>query len=302
MSWQAQPRDAGSVPVRVQIIDLEARSLDVVVSTYLPAGDLTQRLATDAGLKTHWEDGERRKYWLRARGRILGDDEKLQDIGVVPYELLHLLPEPPKGSEVVERPPEYPPNRGYEASGTLNIAWGLAVIMVWASLWSLALSVDQRALVIFIPGAAQAGLCTTLARHLWGGSGSRMRIPMTGFMVYSLVAALTLVPTMAFAPLSGQQKVIIGALAFVAGMFGCLISWLAWYGAVEPLPKITSQEAEAAQGALQYPCGICGGPVTDDVKADCVYKCGRVFHIGCYQTRQSMSTGASCAVCGFTPG
>jgi hypothetical protein len=140
-----------------------------------------------------------------------------------------------------------------------------------------------------------------LARHLWGGAGSRLRIPFTGVMVYTLVAALTLVPTMVFAPLSGQQKAIIAALAFVAGLFGAIIAWLAWYGAVESLPKITRREAQDAQAALQFPCGICGGPVSEDVKADCVYKCGRVFHVGCYQTRQSMGTGAACAVCGFTP-
>ena len=300
MTWQAQPRDAKSVPVRVQIIDVESRALDVVISPYLTAGDVTQRLVTDAGLQTHWEDGSRRKYWLRARGRVLDEAEKLQELGVVPYELLHLLPEPPKGSDVVEREPEYPPNRGYAASGMVNIGWSLAVIMIWSSLWSLGLSVDQRMLVVFIPAVAQALLCVTLARHLWGGVGSHLRIPFTGLMIYVLVAGLALVPTLVFSPLDPKQKGFIAFFALVGGVTGVLIGWLAWYGAVEPLPARAPSEA-AVGGQLQFPCGICGGPVTPDVKVDCVYKCGRVFHIGCYQTRQALGTGASCSVCGFTP-
>src|SRR5689334_10487542 len=88
------PQDAGTVPVRVQVIDLEPFALDMVVPTYLPAKDLTQRVARDAGLGAYWPDGTRRLFYLRARGRLLGEEEKLQDLGVIPYELLHLLPEP----------------------------------------------------------------------------------------------------------------------------------------------------------------------------------------------------------------
>ena len=62
MSWQQGPRDAGTVPVRVQVIDLETNALDMVVPTYLPASDLTQRVARDAGLGAYWEDGTRRHF------------------------------------------------------------------------------------------------------------------------------------------------------------------------------------------------------------------------------------------------
>ena len=116
------PRDAGTVPVHVQVIDMKPFSLDLVVPTYLPARDLTQRVARDAGLGAYWPDGTRREYWLRARGRLLQAEEKLQDLGVVPYELLHLLPQPPPGSGLEERPPEYPVNKGYAAAGNLNVA------------------------------------------------------------------------------------------------------------------------------------------------------------------------------------
>src|SRR5688572_11896464 len=109
--YAAMPQDAQSVPVRVQVIDLEPFALDMVVPTYLPARDLTQRVARDAGLGAYWPDGTRRMFYLRARGRLLAEDERLQDLGVVAYELLHLLPQPPEGSGLEERPPEYPPNR-----------------------------------------------------------------------------------------------------------------------------------------------------------------------------------------------
>ena len=158
MSWEA-PRDAGSIPVRLQVIDVESRSLDVVIPSWMPAGDLTQRLARDASLDAYWDDGTRRRYWLRARGRILQDNEKLDDIGVVPFELIHLLPEPPKGSQVIERLPDYPKTRGYAAAGFVNIAMGILTIFAWTSAWAVALTVDQRPAIGLLPGVA-LGLIT----------------------------------------------------------------------------------------------------------------------------------------------
>ena len=74
---------ADDAPRAMTIIDLQPFTLDMVVPDYLPARDLTQRVARDAGLGGFWEDGTRRKYYLRARGRLLNDDEKLKDLGVV---------------------------------------------------------------------------------------------------------------------------------------------------------------------------------------------------------------------------
>ncbi|MFN7146724.1 MAG: EsaB/YukD family protein, partial [Myxococcota bacterium] len=107
------------VQVRVQVIDMKSFTLDLQVPTYLPARDLTQRVARDAGLDSHWDDGRRRLYWLRARGRLMGDDEKLSDLGVVNGELVYLLLEPPAGSGVVEQGPDYPETHGYAGAGTL---------------------------------------------------------------------------------------------------------------------------------------------------------------------------------------
>ena len=86
------------VNLRVQVIAMKSFTLDLQVPTYLPARDLTQRVARDAGLDAFWGDGRRRLYWLRARGRLMLDDEKLSDLGVINGELVYLLPEPPAGS------------------------------------------------------------------------------------------------------------------------------------------------------------------------------------------------------------
>src|SRR5687767_1923910 len=175
------PRDAGTVPVRVQVIDLQPFSLDLVVPTYLAASDLTQRVARDAGLGGYWPDGTRREYYLRARGRLMLPDEKLQDLGVVPHELLHLLPQPPAGSGLEERPPEYPKTHGYAAAGNLNVALALMAVFLWTAGWAAGLTVEHGLLLGLLPGVGLSLLCTTLARHLWGGLGSQIRIPVTGF-------------------------------------------------------------------------------------------------------------------------
>ena len=89
--------------------------------------------------------------------------------------------------------------------------------------------------------------------------------------------------------------------AFVGGMFGVMMGWLAWYGAVEPLPEITIHEVQEAAANVTFPCGICGGVVTQDVKADCVFGCGRVFHAGCYEAKRALGQAHGCAVCGYQP-
>ncbi|MBA2322024.1 MAG: hypothetical protein H0V89_12820 [Deltaproteobacteria bacterium] len=298
-AYPMAPQDAGTVPVRVQVIDLEPFALDMVVPTYLPTKDLTTRVARDAGLGAFWPDGARRTFYLRARGRLLGDEEKLQDLGIVPNELLHLLPEPPAGSAVEERAPEYPPSKGYTAAGHLNVASGLALVLAWTVGWSLALSVSPTAGMGLLPGIGLSLLATSFARHLWGGSGSRFRVPLTGGLVYFPLVLLA-----AIGPILGGANPRDLALALgpagIGGFLGILLAWLAWAGAVEPLPKITAKQVQEAVAAMTWSCGICGGVVTQDNKADCTLACGRVFHAGCYKARQALSS-EGCSVCGYGP-
>ncbi|MCB9675046.1 MAG: hypothetical protein H6737_08010 [Alphaproteobacteria bacterium] len=294
------PRDAQTVPVNVQVIDMTPKALDLILPAYLPASDLTQRIARDADLEAFWPDGKRRIFYLRARGRLMQPTERLQDLGVVPYELLHILPEPPEPG-VLERPPEYPPNKGYAGAGNLNVAAGLAVMLGWTGAWALALTVDQGWITGLFPGLGLSLICTSLARHLWGGLGSSVRIPITGFAMFVPLWLLTPVPTVVLMSTGWQQLAIAMGPAFIAGTIGIMLGWLAWYGAVEPLPKVTRREVEDAVANVTFPCGICGGTVTQDVKADCVFGCGRVFHVGCYQHKRALGDASKCAVCGYQP-
>jgi hypothetical protein len=294
------PQDAGTVPVRVQVIDLEPFALDMVVPTYLPAKDLTTRVARDAGLGAYWPDGTRRAFYLRARGRLLGDEEKLQDLGIVPNELLHLLPEPPPGSAVEERAPEYPPSKGYAAAGSLNVLSGLALVLGWTAAWSVALTVAPNVWMGLLPGTGLSLLSTSFARHMWGGAGSRFRVPITGGLVYFPLVALAGIGP--FLVGIGPRDLILAlGPAGIGGFLGIILAWLAWAGAVEPLPKITAKQVQDAVAAMTWSCGVCGGVVTQENKADCQFACGRVFHAGCYKARQALSSEGGCSVCGYKP-
>ncbi len=306
----AGPQDAQTVPVRVQVIDLEPFAMDMVVPSYLPARDLTQRVARDAGLGAYWDDGTRKLYWLRARGRLLGDEERLEDLGVVPHELLHLLPQPPKGAEVKERRPEYPPTRGYTAAGTLNALGGLGILLLWTALWSTALTVEQHFLVGMLPALGLALLATSFSRHLVGGLGSSFKVPLLGLLVFLPLVLIAAVPpffmgtNLTELDLGPRAVALLVAMGpgILIGLFGVLLGWLAWYGAVEPLPKQVVEDAQQSDAVDTVPCAICGGPVTPDVRHDCPYGCGRAFHVGCWNARVSVHQGESCAVCGWTPG
>ncbi len=292
------PRDAGTVLVHVQVIDLEPFALEMVVPTFLPASDLTQRVARDAGLGAYWDDGTRRLFYLRARGRLLEPHEKLEDLGVVAGELLHLLPQPPEGSDLAECPPEYPATRGYAAAGNLNVVVGLCVVLSWSAGWALALTVERGPVVGLLPGLGLALLATSFARHLWGGLGSAIQVPITGLALYLPLMILVAVPAFFLGATPTELLLVLGP-ALVGGVFGVMLSWLAWYGAVEPLPEVTVKEVREGEALVTWPCGICGAPVTPEVKADCMYGCGRVFHAGCYKAKQSLSAAGVCAVCGF---
>jgi uncharacterized ubiquitin-like protein YukD len=294
--------EAGTtVNLRVQVIDLDAFTLDLQVPTYLPARDLTQRVARDAGLDAFWPDGRRRLYWLRARGRLLGDDERLQDLGIINGELVYLLPEPPAGSGVVERPPEYPATHDYAGAGTGALLGSLSLVLAWSVGWGLALSVERGPAVVMLPGLALGFFCTSMARHAWGGRGNQLRIAMTAV---ALQLCITVIAFMAPVLLHGEDAVTVygeSVPGLVLGMLGVFIGWLAWWGAVEPLPP--PQEIQAEQAAnhvvATVPCGICGGAVEPSVRLECAHACGQYFHQGCWKARNAVYRGdkSRCSIC-----
>lgn len=289
------------VQLRVQVIDMKSFTLDLQVPTYLPARDLTQRVARDAGLDSHWDDGRRRLYWLRARGRLLGDDEKLSDLGVINGELVYLLPEPPAGSGVMEQPPDYPETHDYAGAGTLALLGSLTLVLAWAGGWGLALAQDRSIWVVTLPGLAMGLFCTSFARHAWGGRGNQLRIVATGLVLQLMITLIAfLAPVLlneGLPVLTVYQESVPG---LILGMLGVFIGWLAWWGGVEPLPPKQVQRVEqAAQVAATVPCGICGLPVEPKVRVECVHVCGQYFHGGCYKAKTAVYRGdpSKCAVC-----
>jgi uncharacterized ubiquitin-like protein YukD len=304
-----QPQDAGTVTLRVQVVDVESAALDLVVATYLPAKDVTQRIARDANLGAYWPDGTRRKFWLRARGRLLGEEERLQDLGVVSGELVHILPQPPEGSAVIERPPEFPKNTGYRG-GNLAVMIGTALTTVlFTVLWGLALTVESELWVAgvigLLPSLATALLATSTARHLFGPKGG-WKIPVVATVFFFPLLALAFVPGFLVGVTPLSLGISAGAAVF-AGITGIIMGYLAWLGAVEPLPERV-ESGETALAVVQQSvaqCAICGGQVdlnNAELRQDCVYQCGRVFHAGCYRARAAIAREGQCAVCGYQPG
>ena len=285
----------------MQVIDMEPFALDLVVPTYLPASDLTQRIARDAGLGAYWEDGTRRLFWLRARGRVMLDHERLDELGVIAHELVHLLPQPPPGSGIQERPPEYPKNKGYAAAGWGPAISGLAQVAFVAIAWGLSLLATQNIAVALLPPIALSLLATSLGRHLLGGQGSDWKIPLLGLAISTPLWLLALVPMVVFASLEGVAIALVLLPSLIGLLLGATLAWLAWYGAVEPLPEVTRAEVQMQEQVAVYQCGICGLEVQPDVRTSCQYACGRIFHVGCLQARTSVHQGSGCAVCGFQP-
>jgi len=289
-----------TVNVRVQVIDMKSFILDLQVPNYLPARDLTQRIARDAGLDSHWPDGRRRLYWLRARGRLLEDHEALKDLGVVPSELVYLLPEPPPGSGVMEQVPDYPKNEGYMAKGIFALLGSIALVITWSVGWGVALSVARTPLITIFPGIGLGLLCASLARHLWGsGPGNSPRVVATGLLLFLGIASVAFAAPALFGDEALGTMYSEAIPGFVSGLAGVLVGWLAWWGPVEALPEQPKVTQEAVQAIATVPCGVCGLPVTPEVRFDCPHRCGRVFHVGCHKARVSVYRGDArkCPIC-----
>ncbi len=289
-----------TVRVRVQVIDMQPQLLNLQLPTYLPTRDITQRIARDAGLSAHWEDKRRRLYWIRARGRLLGEDETLAQLGIVNHELIYLLPEPPAGSGVLEQPPDYPESRGYAGKGIATAVASLAVVLLWAVGWGLALMVERSTWSVVFPGVAAGLLCISLARHMWGGQGSQPRIMLTAVPIFTMIFVIVFLP----AVLSDGWGIVAtlyreSVAGFVGGLVGIFMGWLAWWGGVEPLPASEKAETIAEAQVVAVNCAICQGSVTPEVRSDCPYGCGHVFHSGCHQARLAVYRGDPrfCAVC-----
>lgn len=299
MTMQPSQSLEQTVNLRVQVIDMQSFTLDLQVPTYLPAGDLTQRIARDAGLSAHWPDGRRRLYYLRARGRLLAAHERLSELGVVRGELVYLLPEPPAGAPVQEREPEYPVSKGYLAKGIPALVISIVLVLGWSVGWGLALNYERSVWTVILPGLGLGMLCANLARHAWGGEGSSPRIALTGIVLFLVITALAFAGPILLGKASAPEVLAQAIPGFITGLAGVLVAWLAWWGAVEPVPVQAQAAAVAAGPAKAVPCAICGMPVAADVMVLCPHGCGKAFHVGCHRAKLAVFRGDPrvCAIC-----
>jgi hypothetical protein len=287
-----------TVQIRIQVIDLHPQILDLRVPTYLKSADLSQRIARDAGLQAFWPNRQRRLYWLRARGRLLQDGESLGELGVIDNELVYLLPQPPQEMGVVEQDPDYPEVHSYAGKGWLILVSSVFGVMLWSMGWGLALSASQHWTVAILPSLGMGVMCTGFARHAWGGRASRIRVCATALLLYTLA----LVPSFLVPLLVGSLdfKAFLNACSpgIVTGMAGVLLAWLAWGGAVEPLPPRRVKQILEVESTA-HTCGICAQSVDQDVEMVCSYQCGRIFHQGCHAAKVAVYRGQPgfCEIC-----
>jgi hypothetical protein len=293
------------IRLRIQVIDINPRQIDITVPRYLAADNLSQRIIRDAGLQSHWRSGYRRNYTLRARGRVLHPKETLEQLGVVDGELIYLLPEPDEREGVLEQNPEYPEVKSYLGQGSLRLVLMIVLVLSFSFLWGMALTTSKHWVVTILPSLGLATLCVSFARHAWGGRAFQMKIGITALVLY-LIALVP--PFLAPVVQSGMEvldflKILVPGI--VMGFASLIISWLAWWGAVEPLNRQVVREQRALEQDTTLPkCGICVRDVEIEFDTVCQYQCGRHFHSGCISAKQASFQGDArlCAVCNVRVG
>ena len=293
--------EAQTIQVRVQVIDVQPSTLDLVLPAFLPVNDLVQRIARDAGLDSFTEDGRRRTFWLRARGRVMEPEETLSDLQIVAYETLHLLPEPPQASGVIEHRGAIPDIRPPE--GGLRQGLALAWPLIWALLWGLVLTVERQWYATLIPGLTLGMLCVSMARRVVPFEGRDPKLLGASIGIGAILVPLALVPAIA----SGQGAGAVMAEAspgFVAAVLGAAIGWIAWWAPVEALPQAAEAHQDAAthggSSEAAVACGLCGGGVEPAVRIFCPCGSGVAFHRGCFNARRAVApeSEGTCAFCG----
>ncbi len=291
---------AQTLLLRVQVVDVKSATLNLQLPTFLPAKDLSQRIARDAGLQAHWPDGSRRQYWLRARGRILEPNETLASLSIVSHELLHLLPEPPADTDVIEQEHliDEPPAA---IGGNTQLGMALVGTLVWSVLWGISLTTPHGLLVSLFGGFALGALSSTVAHHLIELESRSVKKALSGLGITLITLPLVFVPGLSLGFPVGE--LLAGNLVgMVAAPAGALVGWIAWWEAVEPLPEsVRNQEGISTATAAHAlpPCSLCGGLVEEAVKVGCPYGCEKVFHTGCFQARSSLNKEEdNCGLCG----
>lgn len=288
------------VRLRIQVIDINPRQIDITVPRYLAADNLSQRIIRDAGLQSHWRSGYRRNYILRARGRILQPKETLEQLGVVDGEMIYLLPDPDPREGVLEQNPEYPEVKPYLGQGSLQLVLMLLLILSYSFLWGVALTFSDHWIVIILPSLGLASFCVSFSRHAWGGRAFQMKIGVTALVLFLIALVPSFLGTMLLSKIEYVEFLKKLAPGIGTGFASLIVSWLAWWGAVEPLNRQVVKEQRALEQNTELPkCGICARDVETEFDVLCPHHCGRHFHTGCLTAKQASFQGDArlCAVC-----
>ena len=281
------------------MIDIEPKQIDVTVPRYLAADNLSQRVIRDAGLQSHWKSGYRRNYTFRARGRVIHPKETLENLGVVNGELIYLLPEPDPALGIIEQNPEYPKVHDYLGQGIPMLAGTISLVLVFSFFWGMALTTSQHWIVTIVPSLGLATLCISFARHAWGGRASQMRVGLTGLALYIIALGPPFFAPVFRAGISFGEFLSVLGPGVVMGIGALIISWLAWWGPVEPLNRqVVEEQRRLEEVGVRNKCGVCKREIDAKFEVHCSY-CGHYFHIGCMEAKQRSVQGAPrrCPIC-----
>ena len=295
--------EQNTVLLRVQVIDMEPKTLDLRLPKFLRSSDISQRIARDAGLQAFWPDRTRKLYQIRARGRLLQANETLGDMNVVDNELIYILPQIRPNTPLQEQWPEYPVETTYAAGAISILLILLFFIMFLSTCWGLSLSESGHWTTLCLPAMGVGVLCTSFSRHAWGGRARNPKVILLAFGVFFL----SLLPCFLVSLLVPTEEGFLSRMVpgMLMGGFGLMISWISWWGAVEPLNKKKQEEHKEAEQKKAENCGICGGPVDPSVMTRSTNNCrnpscfGGVFHKGCYAASATAyrGPGGFCHVC-----
>ena len=290
-----------TVVLRIQVIDMEPQTLDLTLPDYLPASDLSQRIARDAGLKPYWPNNTRKHYQLRARGRLMQRNETLKDLNVVDNELIYILPQIRPNTQVQEQYPEYPEETNYIA-GALSVILILVVVILSLSIgWGLSITESTHWTTLCLPAVGVGVLCTSFSRHALGGRARDIKVLLLGLGMFALATLPCFLVSYFVPAVDGFVSRMFPGI--VTGLVGSVLSWISWWGPVEALNKKKQEEIKEVATKDLPICAICGGAVMPNVLMRSANNCPtcapNVFHKGCYNAKLTAYYGPEghCKIC-----
>jgi len=228
------------------------------------------------------------------------EQETLSDLQIVPYETLHLLPEPPAESGVLEQEGVAAESASSDAS--VRVAMALVWPVVWAFLWGLSLTVEREWYATLVPGLVLGMLCVSMAKRIIPLEGRDPKLLGLAVGLCVLLLPLALVPAIYLG--QGAGTVLAeSSPGVIAALLGALVGWIAWWAPIEPLPERVRTESGIetySEDQIQAACGLCGGAIEPSVQMACPCGSGVQFHKGCFNARRAVaySEDGSCAFCG----